>query len=69
MRLDPDLVETLEAMGDHRDIDFTAMTDRTLRAALATRQRACKMTHTPETRCGECGLLSPPASGNPLERI
>jgi predicted transcriptional regulator len=57
MRLDSELVASLDAMADHRDLDFTAMSERTIAAALKARQRSCSKTHKQGERCGECGLL------------
>lgn len=59
MRLDSEVTAALDAMADHRQIDFTAMCGRTLEAALRARQRSCPETHQANRRCGVCGLLIP----------
>lgn len=57
MRLDDEVVASLDAMADHRDLTRTGMTERTIEVALRARQRACKATHRVGARCGECGIL------------
>jgi predicted transcriptional regulator len=61
MRLQPELVAQIDAMADHRDLTRTGMAERTIEVAIAARQRACKVTHRQNARCGECGLLTTPA--------
>jgi len=60
MRLDDDVVASLDAMADHRELTRTGMTERTIEVALRARQRACKATHQQGRRCGECGILVSP---------
>lgn len=59
--------EQLEVMADHRGLDLSKMVNAVIDAALEARQRSCKLTHSAQTRCGECGLLI--VNGNPLERL
>lgn len=69
MRIDDEIVSSLEAMADHRDLDFTGMASNIFDAALRARQRVCSQTHRNGNRCGECGMLAVPADSNPLETI
>lgn len=69
MRLDVELLAQLDAMADHRELDFTAMCERTMIAALRARQRSCSQTHTHDQRCGECGLLLAAVESTALETI
>lgn len=68
VRIDDERRAQLEAMADHRELDLSKLTRNVIDAAVETRQRACKVTHRVDVRCGECGLLLPP-SGSPLERL
>jgi hypothetical protein len=69
MRIDEEIVLSLNAMADHRDLDFTGISTAIFDAALRARQRVCSQTHRNGTRCGECGMLAVPADSNPLEHI
>lgn len=68
VRLDEELVDSIDHMADQRELDRTGMITNMLTAALTVRQRSCKRTHTTGKRCGDCGLLPPP-SGSALERL
>jgi hypothetical protein len=57
MRLDPGMALALDAMADHRGLDFTGMCATIFETALRAKQRACSHTHRVNTTCGECGLL------------
>lgn len=69
LRLDTRLVESIDAMADHRNVNRTAMIERMLVVAEAAKQRTCKVTHRTGERCGECGLLLDGDTRTDYERL
>ena len=68
VRIPDELVASIDAMADQRDVERSEMVRTIIVAALQVRQRACPITHTPHVRCGSCGLM-PAQTGSALERL